>query len=246
MLALKLASSNSASTIHTARASASQRRGTRAALCTSRFSITAVGACCTFIRSLPVYSLRLSVEARRLQPLLYYHGYPSPIVTKIMTKFLTWMSLSGICEAQVNLLHTRLPHSLFQQVAHLARRVSQPVRQPARRDCCGGRRARLALKRRFCGAQSGRCPAWGNDGDASLSAANDPDADVLGLADQALAHLEVALPLEKWLSVISWAKQCGRMKQEPSSPTCSTFEEKSLHSCLPLYYLTFPVSVWSR
>src|SRR6266568_4204228 len=168
MLALKLASSNSASTIHTARASASQRRGTRAALCTSRFSITAVGACCTFIRSLPVYSLRLSVEARRLQPLLYYHGYPSPIVTKIMTKFLTWMSLSGICEAQVNLLHTRLPHSLFQQVAHLARRVSQPVRQPARRDCCGGRRARLALKRRFCGAQSGRCPARGNDGDASL------------------------------------------------------------------------------
>ncbi len=30
-----------------------------------------------------------------------------------------------------------------------------------------------------------------------LSAANDPDADVLGLADQALAHLEAALPLEK-------------------------------------------------
>jgi cytochrome P450 len=30
-----------------------------------------------------------------------------------------------------------------------------------------------------------------------LSAANDPDADILGLADQALAHLEAALPLEK-------------------------------------------------
>ncbi len=29
-----------------------------------------------------------------------------------------------------------------------------------------------------------------------LSAANDPDADVLGLADQALAHLEAGLPLD--------------------------------------------------
>jgi hypothetical protein len=35
--------------------------------------------------------------------------------------------------------------------------------------------------------------------------------------------------LLEWLSVISWAKQCGIMKQEPSSPTFSTFEEKSLH-----------------
>ena len=36
------------------------------------------------------------------------------------------------------------------------------------------------------------------------------------------------------------------MKREPSSPPFSTFEEKSLPSCLPFYSLTFPVSVWSR
>jgi len=29
-----------------------------------------------------------------------------------------------------------------------------------------------------------------------LSAANDPDADLLGLADQAMAHLEAGLPLD--------------------------------------------------
>jgi hypothetical protein len=63
--------------------------------------------------------------------------------------------------------------------------------------------------------------------------------------DQAIRDFAILLP-EKWFTVISWAKQCGRMKQEPSSPTFSTFEEKSLHSCLPFYYLTFPVSVWSR
>jgi hypothetical protein len=36
------------------------------------------------------------------------------------------------------------------------------------------------------------------------------------------------------------------MKQEPSSPTFSTFEEKSPHSCLPFYCQTFPVFVWNR
>lgn len=51
---------------------------------------------------------------------------------------------------------------------------------------------------------------------------------------------------EEWFSVISWARACGRMKRELSSPTFSTFEEKSLHSCLPCYCPTFPVFVWNR
>src|SRR4051794_8896327 len=50
----------------------------------------------------------------------------------------------------------------------------------------------------------------------------------------------------EWLFVIFWATGCGTIRGEPSSPTFSTFEEKSLHSCSLFYCLTFPVSAWSR